>query len=170
MTAEERLERLEHQWTATRRRNRWLLVALLLTGGGLFLAWTLTKAAPTASAQRPAAVFKVVRANAFVLEDANGNPRALLHMDKGWPGLGLYDEKRDCRVGLCMSKHGGGLTLSDEKGQGRAGLILSKTGAGLSLADENGDIRALLTVLKVGPRLALLDEKGKIIWSAPPSR
>lgn len=84
----ERLERLEREVRAGKRRNRWLLVALGLGIVGVLLTWTLTHTTATAQAQGP----KVIRANEFILEDQNDRIRAMLRVDKGGARLALLDE------------------------------------------------------------------------------
>jgi hypothetical protein len=43
--------------------------------------------------QAASGVAKVIRANAFILEDAGGNMRAMLGVDKNGPKLSLFDDK-----------------------------------------------------------------------------
>ncbi|MCX5733131.1 MAG: hypothetical protein NTW68_02220 [candidate division NC10 bacterium] len=144
MDTEERLEKLERELFAEKRRNRWLLVAVGLGVVGV-LAWSLGTITPTAQAQGANIGPKVIRATQFILEDENGKPRA----------------------GLSMSKDGPRLTLADETGRPRAWLGVSKVGPRLVLADETGNPRVGLGVDKAGPGLVLFDENGKAIWSQP---
>ena len=60
---------------------------------------------------------RVLRARKFILEDENGELRALLCIGKGGPGLYLYDEKGKLRAMLRVGKYGPRLSLSDEKGK-----------------------------------------------------
>ena len=60
MTTEERLERLERQLKASKRRNRWVMGS-----GALLLIGCLTIAATPGNN-------RVIRASRFVLEDENG--------------------------------------------------------------------------------------------------
>jgi len=51
MTTGERLEKLEHELVAAKRRNRWLLVGVLLAVGIFALVWVVAGAANRAEAQ-----------------------------------------------------------------------------------------------------------------------
>ena len=144
MTTDERIENLEKGLATARRLNRWLLAAVGLALG----AWILTGSIgpTTAGAPGGAAAVKEVRANTFIVEDANGKTRAKLAM---------------------VGADGPVLVLADENGKVRAMLSVDEAGPGLDLRDENGKPRALLGVTKDGPGLDLLDENGKPIWQAP---
>jgi len=118
MTTEERLEKLERELSAAKRRNRWLLTIVGLTIVGVGLAWTLTKTTPTAQAQGPATnpAKTVIRANEFILEDVDGKPRACLSADKGMPTLVLWGKKDKGCVVLTIGKNGPMLSMSGKKG------------------------------------------------------
>jgi len=111
MTTEERLENLERELkktkaglTASKRRNRWMLggVALLILG-------CLAIAATPGNN-------RTIRANTFILEDANGKPRASMSMDKDGPSLVMCDANGKTRAGMSASEDGSGLVLADENG------------------------------------------------------
>jgi hypothetical protein len=89
----ERLEQLEREVLAEKRRNLWLLAAVGLAAVGLVPAWTLANTTPTAQAQGASTEPKVIRASQFILEDENGKSRAALAVDKSGPKLLLADEK-----------------------------------------------------------------------------
>jgi len=193
MTTEERLENLERELARTKRRNRWLVAVVGLAVVGLILAWTWNKTTATVQAQAVGGAEKVIRANAFILEDENGKTRARLGLglnnagpvaldlfdengkdrvelvaDMYEPRIRLYDEKGKARAWLRVGKDGSpSLDLRDENGEIRAMVSLDEYGACLHLSDENGKIRAWLRVLKDGPSLLLSDENRKTIWSAP---
>jgi len=149
MTIEERLEALETQYQHTKRQNRYLWGAVLLT-----VALGILGAAP----YNPG---KVLQANQFNLLDENGKTRAVLAMLAGGPTLAFYDEKGQTHAVLALSPDGPGLQFSDEKGQTRAGLDLAEGGPRLSLADEKGNIRVLLALTNRAEDLNLSEEKGK---------
>jgi hypothetical protein len=167
MTTEERLEKLERELAAAKRRNHWLLTIMALIIGGLTLVWTLTKTTSAAYAQEAEAVQKIIRASEFVLVDENGKIRAALSVSKDGAGLTLWDENGKFRASLSANKDGTMLGLRDENGKLRASLSAVKDGPGLDLFDENGKPRAGLAVLKDGSLLHLKDENGKTIWRAP---
>jgi len=177
MITEERLEKVERELAATRRRSRWLMAALGLALGAFGLAWIFAGPAPTLQAQVGAGAERVVRANRFVLEDENGKVRALLGVTAEGPGLILHDENGKIRIVLDVAKDVPELLLLDENGEIRAGLAVAKDVPGLALKDAAGKVRAWLAVSKAGPGLALYDiggpglslwdAAGKPIWSAP---
>jgi hypothetical protein len=51
------------------------------------------------------------------MSDENGNPRAYITVLKGWPVLGLWDEKGKGGIALTASPDGPGLVLRDENGK-----------------------------------------------------
>jgi len=167
MTIEERLENMERELGRQKRRNRWLLGAILLLAGGLIVPAVFETTAFRARAQGAGAV-KVIRAEAFIVEDENGKDRIMLNVTKDGPILALFDEKGKIRAGLGVVKTGLWLWLYDENGASkpRAALGISPFGPSLTLYDENIKPRAALSVDKDGPIMVLLDEKGKVIWSA----
>jgi len=112
---------------------------------------------------------KVVRANQFVLEDANGKTRALLDVDKeGVPGLYLYDENATPRVMLGVGTYGSVLAMFDRNGKNRVSLAVSNDVSSLRLSDGNGKPRVRVTVGEDGvPGLELLYGDGVQIWSKP---
>ena len=83
MTTEERLEKMEGQLARVRWFNRCLIacIALSLLVGLPFLVAGYG--------------VKEIRANAFILEDENGNERADLAVHEDGPKLGLLDENGD---------------------------------------------------------------------------
>jgi len=164
---EERLEKLEGEVLAGKRRNLWFLVAVELGVVGLVLAWTLANSTMTAQAQGANIGPKVIRANQFILEDETGRTRAKLFLLDEEPMLALVDENGKTRAGLAAAKTGPSLSLHDESSRPRVALWLDKDGPILSLTGENGTARVGLYVNKNAPRLVLVDEKGKTIWTQP---
>ena len=161
MTTEERLENLERELTNAKRRNRWLVAVVGLVVVGLILIWTLAKTTPAVLAQAVGGAEKVIRANTFIVEDANGKVRAMLNADKVGPTLFLYDENGKTRAVLNADKEGATLLLSDENGKGGVTLSALKAGPALSLLDEKEKTRAMLALTKDGPTLDLSDENEK---------
>ena len=82
-----RLEKVEWELLAERRRNRRLLAAVGLTIAGVGLAWIVAKTPAIAQAQGANIGPKVIRANQFILEDETGTDRAILYLDKNGPKL-----------------------------------------------------------------------------------
>jgi len=143
MTIEERLENMERELGRQKRRNRWLLGAILVLLGGLVAAGVFKTMITPVQAQ-VAGTVKQIRAKGFVVEDENGKGRAT----------------------LAASKDGSGLVLWDENGKTRIGLGIFKDGPDLRLWDENGKPRAALGMVEDGPRMILSGPDGKVIWSA----
>ena len=143
MTTDERLTKLEERLTRGRWLNRCLLAALCLCLG----AWALVEALrPRAAPTQPGEVgANVVRAREFILQDANGNIRAILG----------------------VSPHGPGLDLLDENGKTRAGLTVFEGDPMLSLNDQKNNSHATLAVTDGGPWLNLWNDDSKSLWSAP---
>jgi len=157
MTTEERLEKLENELSRVKRRNRWLLMGAGLCLGIGLAAWAFGPGA--ALAQPAVAVPKEVRANSFVLEDANGKNRAALVVSKsGVAVLCLIDENGKARAALSGDVNGPGLRLFDEKGMCRSMLYVDMEGAWLDLRDEKGAPRATLYSDAKGPALILSEE------------
>jgi len=164
MTIEERLENMEREVGRVKRRNRWLLGAILVLLGGL-VAPGVFKTMITPVQAQVAGMSKEIRARVIhtkgiVIEDENGKICAGLAAGEFGPHLVLFDEKGAVRARLAADTDGPGLSLYDEKGPSRAALTVGKDGPSLTLDDENGEIRAALIASKDGPGLTLYDEKG----------
>lgn len=160
MTIEERLESLERETGRLKRRNRWLVSAIILLAGGLIIPILFETTASRARAQSGGTA-KEIRANSIVIEDEYKKTRATLCADKQGTSIKLFDENGKSRAFLAVLKSGPGLMLFDENGVARAGLVSFNEGPSLKLFDENEQTRAGLAALKDGPGLALLDGKGQ---------
>ena len=168
MTIEERLENMERELGHLKRRNRWLLGAILLVAGGLIFPVVFETTASRARAQ-VAGTAKEIRARSFVIEDAKGKVRGILAVEEFGPNLVLFDENGEIRVWLVADKDGPLLSLCDENGKNSVNLVSKKEGPELLLNDENDRHRASLTATKDGPRLSLYDENGKTrteLWAS----
>ncbi len=167
MTVEERIERLERELAAAKRRNRWLMAAAVLAVVGL--AWAGNRITGIAQAQEADTGPKVVRANQFILEDEKGRMRATLAVSKDTSALRLYDKSGKPRAVLgVLGDAGPALVLNDGNDKTRVQLIVLRDVPVLALMDGNDKSRIKLGVLKDGePVLALHDETGKVTWSAP---
>ena len=150
MTIEERLENIERELGRQKRRNRWLLGAVLVIAVISIIA--LAQMAGTS---------KQIRARSILIEDEKGQRRAWLGVDNDGPTLSLWDENGETRAILVVGKGGPGLVLSDEKGRRRAAMSVVADIPGLALSDENGKGLALLAVIAGKPCLSLGDEKGQ---------
>ena len=117
-------------------------------------------APPRAAARRPAP--PVIRAQRFVLEDADGNFRASLSLTEGGAMLLLVHSRGKQRAVLGTADEGPGLTLWDAKGTGGAAFVVLKTGPILALRDEEGRTRANLSATEHGTALSLHDGLGQL--------
>jgi len=107
---------------------------------------------------------KEIRANRFIFEDENGNPRASLELSRDSRALFLRDSKGKHRIGLVLSEYGTCLALNE--GHAQVSLQVGKEGPSLFLIDENGKPRVTLRVAEEGPEkgpgmMELLDENGR---------
>jgi hypothetical protein len=112
---------------------------------------------------------KEIRANRFIFEDEDGNPRASLGLSNDGRLLSLMDENGKRRLTFVLLDHGTALSINE--GKAKASLQVGKEGPSLNLIDENGKPRVGLWVRKegpeIGPGMVLQDENGMYIWSAP---
>jgi hypothetical protein len=160
MTTDERLEKLERELSRARTRFRWLVVGAVacLASAVAIYAYGQVTLKPRPGATEAS---KELRANSFVLEDANGKPRASLGMDEGGLELRLRYENGNIGAALCLHDDKMVLSLSDNNGKPRAVLGVTQNVPLLCLYDETEEPRATLAVTADGPHLVLRDEKGK---------
>ena len=158
MTTEERLEKVEKELGKAKRQSRVMLVAVVMAAVGICLLGAGDNA-----------IQKVIRAEAFVLVDSGGRPRATLSATDGEPGLWLCAQNGVPRVALSLDTAGrAGLWLYDASGEVRVALSLNTSGQPvLGLADQSGQSRVALGVPDSGPELDLYNQDGKVIWSKP---
>jgi len=192
MTTEERLENLERKLARAKRRNRWLLAAVLLGAGVVILAAAWIGTPEKVLAENAAKAAVVIRANAFVVVDENGKARAELSMMVPRGGatekfaaamrekaaLFLYDENGKTIAFLGFGLGGSMLELYDEQPKLRAALVTGKDGMALNLVDENGRPRATVgasvvtkpdgtKIISPESTIHLYNKEGKVIWQAP---
>jgi len=160
MTTDERLEKLERELSGARARFRWLVVGAGLCFMSVAVIYAYGQYKNT-FLPRATEASKELRANNFVLEDANGKPRASLGMDEDGLVLRLKYGNGNIRAALCLHDDKVVLSLSDNNGKPRAVLGLTQKMSMLCLYDEREEARATLAVLADGPHLVLRDEKGK---------
>ena len=165
MTIEERLENMERELGRIKRRNRWLLGAILVLLGGLVAAGVFKTMITPVQAQGAGTV-KEVRARKILIEDENGKMRAWLGVNNDGPALSLWDEKGTPRAWLTVGHYGPRLSLWDEKGKTRAKLDVGIDGPTLLMWDEKLNVRAKLVADPDGPSLELHDEKGRTRFAA----
>ncbi len=144
MTTEERLEKVERELARAKRRSRWLLAVIILAAGTWIAIAGCEETTTDVAAQTEGQGSKIVRANAFILEDRNGRTRAGLEMGKGGPGMTVYDKEGKGCSWLDTMKDRPVLTMYDWKGTPRAGLGVGRYGPMLALANEKGIVHAWL--------------------------
>lgn len=178
MSTEARLERLEMELAASKRRYRRLGILVLgLAAAGVALAWTEGEAL-SGSAQ------EVVRAQSFVLEAEDGSVRGLFTLTDSGSRIALGDPDGAVRTQLATTDNGPQLIFSDATGQMlaalgqigqqstlrmydfagelRLGLSVAEEILGMSAHDASGQTRLQLAVTEGGPALDLLDASGQM--------
>jgi hypothetical protein len=160
MSLEERMANLELQLGRIKRRNRWLLAAVLLLAGGLVIPAVLETTAFPAGEQATGSA-KEVRANRFILEDQKGTKRASLEATGATAALGIYDEKGNPRVSLYESQDGTCLAFSDGKGEVKLMFSEDEDGSKLNLFDELGNLNVSLDAGADSAILSLVNESKK---------
>jgi hypothetical protein len=176
MSTDERMEKMEGQLARIRWINRCLIACIVLSLG----VWFILKTFGPETAWAGSGV-KVIRANAFVLEDENGKVRATLGLIDG-VGLSIFDEDGRRRAALGVDKERSKLQLLGDKGNvcidlkayegvgelalgggGRPLVILNALpdDTGLCLYDEKGKQRLRLGASKIGAVLAVCHEDGR---------
>ena len=162
MTTDERLERLERELSRARLRFRWLVVGAGLCVMSVAVIYAFGQYQTTFTPRATKAdTSKEIHVNNFVLEDANGKPRASLGMDEDGVVLRMRYENGNIGAALCLHEEKMVLSLSDKSGKPRAVLGVTKNMPILCLYDQKEEPRASLVVLTDGPHLMLYDEKGK---------
>jgi len=162
MTADQRFERLEQQLARAKWFNRCLTFCIVLVLGGWFL-WK-SFGPQTAWAQSGP---RIVRANSFVLEDANGLCCGELRAGEPGPVLILFADNGSPSVVLSVTKQEPSLMLVDKNGKGSTSLSVRQGRPALALHDEKGKARAGLSLDKNMTSLWMFDQNSKLIWSAP---
>lgn len=182
MTIEDRMENMERELGRVKRRNHWLLGAVLLLVGVLVAAGVFKTTVIPAQAQETRTSQELRTRNLFI-EDERGRVRmglttaeagsglvlfsedgklqAMLAATKDGPALQLYDLESKVRTELAMGNKGPILSLWDENGKHRVELGLAEEGPALLLSDENNVIRAGLQAVSKGTRLAMYDNMGR---------
>lgn len=162
MTTDERLEKVERELSRARTRFRWMVVGagLCVLSVAVLYAFGQYQTTFTPRATK-AGTGNEIHATNFVLDDANGKPRASLGMDEDGLELRLRYENGNIGAALCLHEEKVVLSLADNNGKPRAVLGVTKNMPLLCLYDEKEEPRATLAVLADGPHLVLRDEKGK---------
>jgi hypothetical protein len=158
MAIEERLENMEKQLGRLKRRNRWLLGAILFLAGGLIVLAVVKTTVPQGTV-------KELRAKRIALEDENGIVRVSLMGDSEMSGMWLFNDKGESRASLSVDKYGPRLSLTGGKNMPSALLGANDSTSGLSLWDEKEDTLVSMSVNKNGPGLSLTYKSGKAgVW------
>lgn len=147
------LEALAERVTGLERTSRRLKRAGLVGLGGVAAALLMGGALPGDG-------WRTVEAERFLLRDAGGRIRAVLHTRAdGSPLLEFRDVAGNRRASLGLLADAAHVSLSDAEGKGGATLRAQPNGrANLTLTDRNGTRRAVLLLADDGaPTLALSD-------------
>jgi hypothetical protein len=116
MTMEERLVKMEQDLARARRFSRRFLTGLGLVVLGGVLVWAVGRSMDRAEAAEKGGG-KEIRANRFVLEDAEGKVRAVLGLIDDRPSLIFWDAAGKGRVAVGMGKDGPSLFMTDANGK-----------------------------------------------------
>lgn len=158
------------------RASRMLVVVGMLAAafvGGACMQWLMGSGAAQAAASEPAA--KEIRAQAFVLVDAEGKELARLARstepssqgELGYVSLLFFDDKGTKRVvlGVARDGSGSGLGLCHPDGKLAIGLGTGPEGLGLTLRDTKGRERAGVGMPPTaGASFVTKNEKGEDTW------
>jgi hypothetical protein len=154
MTIEERMDNMERELGRVRRRNRWLLAAILVLTGGLIVLAAVKTIVPEGTV-------KELRAKRITLEDEDGTVRVSLMGDREMSGLWLLNDKAEPRASLSSDQYGPRLSLTAGKNMPSALLSANDSTSGLNLWDEKEETLVSLSVNKNGPGLNLTYKSGK---------
>lgn len=141
-----RIERLERQ---NRRMKLAGLGALVIAGAFLLMG----------QASGPHTLPEV-RANSFVLVDAQGKQRATLDIIMDQPRLALSDTNGTIRAALAISLGGPALVLVGSNGSAAASLAVQPDGPLLDMLGANSMQAVTLEIPTHGPELKLNDANG----------
>jgi hypothetical protein len=116
---------------------------------------------PAVAAPEPAAQ-TIVRAHAFILEDANGKARAMLCMNGGGPRLILLDAQLRQRAAIFATEDMAGIGICDTTGDPRCGMMMSKADGPVFTMDlAASKARAGIIMSKGAPSLVMTGADGK---------
>ena len=152
---EESMAALAARVECLERENRRLKRAGMAVLVGLSAVMLMGQAVPNT-------VTKTVEAERFLLRDANGRTRAVLHTQAdGSPHLEFHDAAGNTRATLGLAGDAAHLSLTDAKGKGGTILRTQPNGRpNVTLTDENGTRRAVLFLADDGaPSLAFSDKQ-----------
>jgi hypothetical protein len=114
------------------------------------------------------AMAQIVKAQAFVLIDADGNPRGEFMMTDDGPSLLLCDNEDNTVIEISVTKTHSIVRIYDTKSKklGFTILVAETVGAMLGFGDQNNTPRLDLGMTDF-PFLHIYDANGKQIWRAP---
>ncbi len=168
MDNEHSLAKLEKELARVRRDLRRLASAVGLVVGALALVWGLA-AEPGLAQVGADNTVQTVYAEAFVVVDGRGKPRAYLGMLGDNPKLALFEKqdsfgKQYSRVELTLTDGAPKLTLrgSGEKILSGIVLFVDNDGPTMFLINESDLQSAKLRVTEEGPALTLTDANGDV--------
>jgi len=145
MDLEARVQRLE-------RQSRWLkviLVCVCILAGVVCVVSQLGRLAGRHE----------IRANRFVVTDANGRSRATFGFTQSGLGLRLLDQNDNLLAKLAVVDGAPRVELLDKEGVRRVNLgLYVDDDPALILHDADGDMRLVMKASEAGPTLTLLDD------------
>jgi hypothetical protein len=179
MNLEQRMEELERKLARSERRNRFLLVGVMIAVAVGFLGFVQNSGVAQAGVQ------KSISAESFNLVDKKGGIRGtftisnneespmllligkekegviMLGMIDGLPELTFCDREKKVRARFDLNNKGPKLTLYDENKKIRVGIaVLEKDGPTILLTDPQERTRVALSFMDDTSTLRMIDDKG----------
>ena len=179
MNLEQRMEELERKLASSERRNRFLLVGVLIAVAIGFLGFVQNTEVAQAGVQ------KSISAESFNLVDKKGDLRGtfsisndeesprlmlmgkekegfiMLGMIDGLPELTLCDRGKNVRARFAMGSNGPNLVFYDENKKGRVAIgVVENKGPSILLADPQEMTRVALSFTEDISTLRMNDDKG----------
>jgi hypothetical protein len=103
----------------------------------------------------------------LVIEDDDGNTRAVLGTKEDMVTFDLLDKNGKPRASMAVMEHGPLVMLNDKNGKVRASMVVAEDDPAVTLRDGNGKTRTLMTLIEGNPAFNLLDEKGDKVFGHP---
>lgn len=152
---------LQRRVTKLEQENRIIKRGVLLLAGCALSLWLIARTGPQLQADEAKSPTKQVKAQQFLLVDADGVTRAELGLDPAGPLLRFVDEKGSPRLVLSQQKQTTTAAFCDENGRVRSTFGTGKDGPYWRFDDGSGKQRFAVGVVPDGTFLRIDDDGGK---------